>query len=159
MSLLFNMLSRFVVAFLPRSKHLWISRTDFRSCQTTIKFRIYYINIISIMHLFPVRSGSHKGRGKLFFVLILSSLLAVSTHSVIISWINRILQIYNFDYLKLVIFHFAGLKTQIKHLESPREWAVIPVSDRPRDIKYFFKGSQMLNFPSVSRIIHQLDLH
>ena len=33
MSLLFNMLSKFVIAFLPRSKHLLISDLDF--CQIT----------------------------------------------------------------------------------------------------------------------------
>ena len=31
MSLLFNMLSRFVIAFLPRSKHLFISQLQFLS--------------------------------------------------------------------------------------------------------------------------------
>ena len=51
MSLLFNTLSRFVIVFLPRSKCLLISCMEFRSCHTPIKFKIYYIHIISIIYL------------------------------------------------------------------------------------------------------------
>ena len=51
MSLLFNMLPRFVIAFFRRSKHLLISCTEFRSCHTTMKFKLYYTHIIPIIHL------------------------------------------------------------------------------------------------------------
>ena len=36
MSLLFNMLSRLVIAFLPRSKHLLISKTNMDKCTNMI---------------------------------------------------------------------------------------------------------------------------
>ena len=41
-SLLFNMLSRFVIAFLPRSKHLLISQLQLPSAYSTIVLEIFY---------------------------------------------------------------------------------------------------------------------
>ena len=51
MSLLFNMLSRFVIAFLPRSKHLLISRLQSPSAVILEPPKIKSVTVSLVSHL------------------------------------------------------------------------------------------------------------
>ena len=53
MCLLFNMLSRFVIAFLPRSKHFLISWLQSLSADFGVQEKVYYFSIFS--HLFAMK--------------------------------------------------------------------------------------------------------
>ena len=55
MSLLFNVLSRFVIAFLPRSKHLLISWQQSPSTVILEPKKIKYVTVSIVSHLFAVK--------------------------------------------------------------------------------------------------------
>ena len=55
MSLLFNMLSRLVIAFLPRSKHLLISWLQSPSSVILEPKKIKSVTVSIVSHLFTVR--------------------------------------------------------------------------------------------------------
>ena len=55
MSLLFNMLSRFVIAFLPRSKHLLISWLQSLSAVILEPKKIKSLTVSIVSHLFAMK--------------------------------------------------------------------------------------------------------
>ena len=55
MSLLFNILSRFVIAFLPRSKHLLISWLQSPSAEILEPRKIKSATVYTVSHLFAMR--------------------------------------------------------------------------------------------------------
>ena len=55
LSLLFNMLSRFVIAFLPRSKYLLISWPQSPSAVILKSKKIKSLTVSILPHLFPVK--------------------------------------------------------------------------------------------------------
>ena len=54
-SLLFNILSRFVIAFLPRSKHLLISWLQSPSAVILEPKKIKYVTVSIVSHLFAMK--------------------------------------------------------------------------------------------------------
>ena len=58
MSLLFNMLSRFVIAFLPRSKRLLISCLQSPSAVILELKKIKYLTVSIIFHVFAMSDGT-----------------------------------------------------------------------------------------------------
>ena len=70
MSLLFNMLSRFVIAFLPRSKHLLISWLQSPSAVILEPPKIKSVNVSIVFHLFAMKwqiLGWYFSREQVFF--------------------------------------------------------------------------------------------
>ena len=55
MSLLFNVLSRFIIAFLPRSKHLLISWQQLPSTVILEPKKIKSVTVSIVSHLFAVK--------------------------------------------------------------------------------------------------------
>ena len=55
MSLLFNMLSRFVIAFLPRSKHLLISWLESPSAVNLEPKKIKSVTVSTVSHPFSMK--------------------------------------------------------------------------------------------------------
>ena len=55
MSLLFNMLSRLVITFLPRSKHLLISKLQLPSAVTLEPRKIKFLTVSIVSHLFAMK--------------------------------------------------------------------------------------------------------
>ena len=55
MSLLFNMLSRLVIAFLPRSKHLLIARMQLLSAVILKPKEIKSVTVSTVTHLFAMK--------------------------------------------------------------------------------------------------------
>ena len=55
MSLLFNMLSRLVVTFLPRSKRILISWLQLRSAVILEPPQIKFDTVSTVSHLFPMK--------------------------------------------------------------------------------------------------------
>ena len=108
MSLLFNMLSRLIIAFLPRSKHLLISWLQSPSALILEPKKIKYVTVSIV---FPTICCKVMGSGAMIFVFWMFCVLSQLFHSAF-TFIKRLIgssslsaiRVVSSAYLRLLIF-------------------------------------------------------